>query len=68
METTMEQKTFSLTAGIVFALVALGHLWRIAQGWEITANGTMIPMWVSWVALVITAILAFYGLRFGARQ
>jgi hypothetical protein len=64
----MTQKTFSLIAGAIFALVGLGHLYRIAQGVEIILAGTVVPMSVSWVALVIAAILAFYGLRFGLRR
>jgi len=64
----MDQRTFSLIAGIIFLLVALAHLWRLTQGWDIVAYGTAIPLWTSWVALIITGVLAFYGLRFGTRR
>ncbi len=61
----MMQKMFSIIAGTLFALVALAHLGRITQGWDITAAGMAIPMWVSWVGLVVTAILAFFGFKLG---
>ncbi|MDE3061000.1 MAG: hypothetical protein KGJ06_08305 [Pseudomonadota bacterium] len=63
----MNQKTFSLIAGIIFALVALGHLLRLFQGWTILINGWPVPMWISWIGLIIPAILAVYGLRFGSK-
>jgi len=64
----MTQKIYSLISGILFTLVALSHLGRIVQGWDITAAGTVVPMWVSWIGLVITAILASFGLKFGLKS
>jgi len=63
----MTQKAFSLIAGILFALVALVHLGRIVQGWDVTAAGMAIPMWVSWAGLVVTGMLAFFGFKFGLK-
>ena len=64
-EGNMTQKNFSLIAGIIFAIVALVHLLRIAQGWDIAIAGMLIPMWISWAGFFVTAILAYFGLRFG---
>ena len=64
----MTQKAFSLIAGLLFALVALVHLWRIVEGWDVTAYGTIIPLWTSWIALIVTGILSFCGLFFGLRK
>jgi hypothetical protein len=64
----MTQRSFCLIAGLLFTLVALAHLWRIVEGWDLMAYGTAIPLWTSWVAVVITGILAFYGLLFGLRK
>jgi len=58
----MSQKNFSLTAGIIFLLVALGHLWRVVTGAELIIGGTAIAMWVSWVALIVAGLLAWQGL------
>ena len=59
----MDQKSFSLVAGLVFLLVAVMHALRLALGWHVTFGGWTLPMWVSWVALVITGFLAYQGLR-----
>ena len=63
----MDQKTFSLTAGLIFALVALTHLVRIYFGWPITISSWSIPMWASWAALVVVGGLAYFGLSAARR-
>jgi hypothetical protein len=59
----MNQKTFSLIASVIFLLVALGHALRLAFRWHVVVNAWAVPMWVSWVALVIALYLAAIGLR-----
>ena len=62
----MSQKAFSLTAGAIFALIALGHILRVAFALEWTVEGQAIPMWASWVAMVVAGYLAYQG--FGLRK
>jgi len=57
----MSQKTFSLVAELIFLLVAVMHGLRLALRWEVVLNGWSVPMWVSAVAIVIAAYLAFEG-------
>ena len=52
-------KPFTTVAVIVFTLVALLQLLRVALGWEVTVNGLSIPLWASVVAAVVAATLAF---------
>ena len=59
----MTQKSFELIAGVIFTIVAVVHLFRIAQGWDITIGSWVVPMWISWIALVVAGFLAFEGLR-----
>jgi len=63
----MDAKTFSLVAGVIFAVVALAHLARIVMDWSVAIGDWSIPMWVSWVALVVAGGLALLGLRFSQR-
>jgi ABC-type spermidine/putrescine transport system permease subunit II len=51
-------KPFTIVAIVVFTLVALAQLLRVALGWEVTVNGIFIPFWVSVIACVIGATLA----------
>jgi hypothetical protein len=52
-------KPFTSVAVVVFSLVALLQLLRVALGWEITVNGIFIPLWASVIACVVAATLAF---------
>ena len=52
-------KPFTTIAVVVFSLVALLQLLRIALGWEVTVNGILIPVWASVIACVVAATLAF---------
>ena len=58
----MDQKTFSLIAGLIFAVVALFHLARIFEEWTVTIGDWSVPKSVSWVALVVAGGLALLGL------
>lgn len=64
----MSQKTFSLTAAVVFSLIALGHILRVVFGLEWIVEGRTIPMWASWVALLLAGYLAYEGLRLGMKS
>jgi hypothetical protein len=64
----MDRKTFSLVAAIIFAVVALLHLARIFMDWPVVIGGWSVPMWVSWVALIVAGSLAFFGSRFAAND
>ena len=59
----MSQKTFSLAAAPIFAVIALLHLLRLVLGWDAMIGGWAVPTWLSWVALVIAASLAYQGFR-----
>ncbi len=64
----MEQKTFDIVAGVIFALVALVHLMRIWLGWPAAIGGWSVPMWVSWIGLIVAGGLTYFGLRLGVRR
>ena len=64
----MSQKAFSLTAGVLFLLVALGHFLRIVFGLSFVVQGVSVPMWASAIAVVITGFLAYHGLRLARKS
>jgi len=54
-------KAYVAISVIIFALVVVGHIARIVQGWDVQVCGMGLAMSVSWVALVVSAILAVWG-------
>ncbi len=64
----MSQKMFSATAGVIFLLIALLHALRIVFGVEWIVEGWTVTMWVSWVAVLIAAYLAYQGFRLSKKS
>jgi hypothetical protein len=64
----MSQRTFSLVAGLIFLVVALAHLTRLVLGWHVALGGWTLPMWISWLALVVAGYLAYEGLSLSRRS
>ena len=59
----MTNNSFRKTAGMVFAVVAVVHALRIVFGWEVGIGGWAMPMWLSWLAVVLIGWLSWSGLK-----
>jgi len=46
-------------AAIIFLIVGSLHLLRAIAGWEAYVGGIMIPIWVSWVAVLVALYLSY---------
>ncbi len=64
----MKHKTYELVSGLLFLAIALLHLLRIVFGGEAMFNGQAVPMWPSWLALVISGFLGVQGIRLSRSQ
>ena len=54
-------KSYIAISAIIFALVAIGHIMRIVQGWPVQVGEMGVAMSVSWMALVISLVVAVWG-------
>ena len=63
----MSEHAFSLNAGIIFLLIALGHPARIVLGLSVVIQGWSVPVWASVVTLVVAAFLSYEGFHFARR-
>ena len=59
----MGHKEYCVVSGVLFFLVALGHLLRIVYGMSVQVDEFVIPMSASWIALIISAFLAVWAFR-----
>ena len=50
-------------SGTLFGLMALGHLLRLFRHWPVDLAGHMVPLWASWVGLVLAGGLSVWALR-----
>ena len=51
-------KPFTTIAVIFFAIICIVHVLRLIFGWEANINGMTIPMWISILGAVVSAVLA----------
>ena len=68
VEGGMSQRTFSLLAGVVFGLIALGHVLRIVLGWSFTIQSFSVPMWASALTVVALGYLSYEGFRLARKS
>lgn len=63
----MGQRPFTMIAAVIFALMALVHLYRLVTDFQVVLGSHTIPMTVSYAAIVIAGALAI-GLFREARR
>ena len=51
-------KPFTTLAVLLFALIALAHLYRLVRPFEVTVGGMAVPQWISLVGFLVPAMLA----------
>lgn len=54
----MTGRPFTLIAAIIFGLMALVHAYRIMTHFQVIVGTHEIAQGVSWVALIVTAVLS----------
>ncbi len=62
------QKTGLRVASIIFGVFAIGHLLRLLNQAQVTVGTLTIPMGVSWIALIVAAILCIWLWRLSSRS
>ena len=53
--------SYAAVTALIFAIVAIVHLVRIAKGWHVQIGPRSIPMSVSWVGFVAAGLIAIWG-------
>ncbi len=59
----MKYNCFLCVATGIFSAVAGLHLLRAMNGWELSINGWLLPLWVSWAAGLILTGLTIWGFK-----
>ena len=60
---------YAAVSAFVFGIVALAHIARLLKGWKVQIGSVSVPMSVSWIGVLVAALLAFWGTdnRFNSR-
>jgi len=62
------QKTGLRVASIIFAIFAIGHLLRLINQTTVMVGSHQVPMGVSWVALIVAAVLCIWLWRLASSR
>ncbi|OGZ07276.1 MAG: hypothetical protein A3D65_02150 [Candidatus Lloydbacteria bacterium RIFCSPHIGHO2_02_FULL_50_13] len=57
----MNKKTYCIVSAVIFLVVMILHAARTFLGWEVSINGWIVPIWVSWGGLLVSGFLAWTG-------
>ncbi len=60
----MGKKNYFIVVSLVFLLAFVLHLIRAVRGWNLTIENASIPVWISWIAVVISGVLCWQGFKF----
>lgn len=66
LESPNEQNLLYAT-GVIFAAVAIVHLMRLAFGLNVALGAFDVPMWLSWVGVLVTGYLSYTSFHFALR-
>jgi hypothetical protein len=58
----MNTKAYLIVSTLIFALVAVMHLLRLVLGWSVVLGMTSVPLWVSQLAVLVSASIAIWGI------
>ena len=56
----MDKNVALITAGVIFAIVALLHLARLITKFEIAVAKKVLPLWVNVIGLLVAGLLALW--------
>ena len=59
----MGLKSYLVVTAILFMLVAAVHVARLFLGWTVVIGGWDVPVWVSWLTLIVLVAMATYAVR-----
>lgn len=62
------ERTLMYIAGIIFLAIALIHLARLAFGVSILLGDFSVPLWLSWLGVVIAGYLSYASFHFAGRR
>ena len=52
------KKTFLAVSGTIFGIIAILQLTRAIYGWHAQVGTFEVPLWFSWIAVVVAGCLA----------
>jgi sterol desaturase/sphingolipid hydroxylase (fatty acid hydroxylase superfamily) len=58
---------YVVVSGVLFGVIAVVQAVRALNQWPVQVEGFDVPVWVSWVAMVVAGSLCVWAFRSGHR-
>ena len=59
----MARNTYRYVSGSIFGVVALAHLVRAVRAVPVQIGDSPIPIWLSWIAVIVAGALSLWAFR-----
>ena len=56
---------YVVVSGVLFGVIAVGQAVRALNQWPVNVGSFDVPVWVSWVAMVVAGSLCMWAFRSG---
>lgn len=60
-------KLYCQITGIIFFVVGSAHLLRLLMSWSVVLNGYTLPLWVSYLGVLVAWFLAYNAFQFAKK-
>ena len=60
-------RAYVYITGVIFGVVTLAHALRLIMGWPIELAGLAIPVWMSWLGILVAGALCAWAFRLVGR-
>ncbi len=54
---------YTIVSGVVFGVIALVQLVRAVNQWSVQIGSFNVPVWASWIAVVVASSLCIWAFR-----
>ena len=61
------QSTYALVSGVIFGAVAVIQAIRAFNEWPVQVGPFAVPLWFSWIALIVAGSLCVWAFRSARR-
>jgi hypothetical protein len=61
------QSTYALVSGVIFGVVAVIQAIRAFNEWPVQVGPFAVPLWFSWIALIVAGSLCVWAFRSARR-
>ncbi len=64
----MKRETYISVTALMLLFGGLVHFFRILYGWQVVIGGVEIPIWASWIGVLVAIFLVFSAASYSTKK